>query len=83
MNATATDIWSDAWGIVGVWEWNSHFIPQFIGHVITYPFWDYSETMVAKGWPWPTVSYSQAIFILSSTNKYTCKPRISHTFVYI
>ena len=25
---------------IEVWEWISYFIPQFTGHVITYPCWD-------------------------------------------
>ena len=25
---------------VKVWEWMSNFIPQFIGHVVSYPCWD-------------------------------------------
>ena len=27
---------------VEVWKWISNFIPQFSGHVITYPFWGWS-----------------------------------------
>ena len=27
---------------IEVWKWISYFIPQFTGHVITYPYWDQS-----------------------------------------
>ena len=28
--------------VVKVWKWISNFIPNFTGHVITYPCWDWS-----------------------------------------
>ena len=31
------------------WEWISHFIPHFTGHVITYPCWDLSLSTLLKG----------------------------------
>ena len=34
------------------WEWISNFIPHFTGHVITYPCWDWSWTMLVKGATW-------------------------------
>ena len=37
--------------IVEVWEWIINFIPHFTGHVITYPCWDKSGTMLIKGYP--------------------------------
>ena len=30
---------------VEVWEWISDSIPNFTGYVITYPRWDYSQTI--------------------------------------
>ena len=33
---------------VEVWEWISNFIPHITGHVITYPCWDLSYTMLVK-----------------------------------
>ena len=36
---------------VEVWEWMSNFISHFTGHVITYPCWDLSQTMLVKGAP--------------------------------
>ena len=32
-------------------EWMSNFTPHFTGHVITYPYWDYSWTTLVKGDP--------------------------------
>ena len=32
-----------------VWEWVEQFIPQFTEHVIIYPCWDLSLTMLVKG----------------------------------
>ena len=34
---------------VEVWELISNFILHFIGHMITYPCWDWSLTMLVKG----------------------------------
>ena len=34
---------------IEVWEGKSNFITHFIGHVITYPCWYWSETMLVKG----------------------------------
>ena len=34
---------------VDIWQWISNFIPRFIGHVITYPCWDQSQSTSAKG----------------------------------
>ena len=34
---------------VEVWEWIGNFIPHFIMGVITYPFWDSSQSMLVKG----------------------------------
>ena len=34
---------------VEVWERICNFIPNFTGHVITYPFWDWSSSMLVKG----------------------------------
>ena len=34
---------------VDVWEWISNFILHIIGHVMTYPCWDLSYTMIVKG----------------------------------
>ena len=34
---------------VEVWEWISNFIAYFTVHVITYPCWDYSQSMSVKG----------------------------------
>ena len=34
---------------VKVSKWIINFIPHFTGHVITYPCWDWSETMLVKG----------------------------------
>ena len=34
---------------VEVFEWISNFIPQLIGHVITYLCWDLSQTMALEG----------------------------------
>ena len=36
---------------VEVWEWISNFIPHFIGHVVTYPCWAKSQTLLVKGAP--------------------------------
>ena len=36
---------------VDVWEWKSNFTPPFTEHVITYPCWDWSQTMLGKGGP--------------------------------
>ena len=33
---------------VEVWEWISNFIPHITGHLITYPCWDLSYTMLVK-----------------------------------
>ena len=37
------------------WEWISKFTQRFPGHVITYPCWDWSLTMLVKGAPAGTV----------------------------
>ena len=34
---------------IEVWEWISNFIPQFPGHVISYPCRDLSWTIIVKG----------------------------------
>ena len=34
-----------------MWEWIIDFISHIIGHVITYPWWDYSSSMWVKGAP--------------------------------
>ena len=34
---------------VEVWGWKSNFIPHFTGHVITYPCWDLSHSVLSKG----------------------------------
>ena len=36
---------------VEVWEWISNFIPHFTRHVITYPYWEWSQSMLVKGAP--------------------------------
>ena len=36
-------------GAFKVWKLISNFIPYFTGHVITYPCWDSSYSMLAKG----------------------------------
>ena len=36
---------------VEVWEWISYFIPHFTEHVITYPCWELSLSMLVKGAP--------------------------------
>ena len=36
---------------VEVWEWISNFIPHLTMHVITFPCWDLSYTMLVKGAP--------------------------------
>ena len=33
---------------IEVWEWMINFIPNFTEYVITYPFWDQSQSMLAK-----------------------------------
>ena len=43
---------------VEVWEWISNSTPHFITDVITYPSWDYNQSMLVKGFfddwsPWP------------------------------
>ena len=35
----------------GAWEWICHFIPHFTEHVITYPWYGLSSTMLVKGVP--------------------------------
>ena len=35
--------------IIEVWEWISNHIPYFSGHVITYPCWDWSQSILVKG----------------------------------
>ena len=34
---------------VEVWEWISNFIPHYTVYVITYPYWDQSQSMLVKG----------------------------------
>ena len=35
--------------IVEIWEWISDFVPHFIVNVVTYPWWNYSESVLVKG----------------------------------
>ena len=35
--------------IYEVWEWISVFLSHFTGHVITYPCWDLSQSMLSNG----------------------------------
>ena len=35
----------------GIWEWISNFIPHFTGHVITYPCWVWSWSVLVKWGP--------------------------------
>ena len=37
--------------ILEVYKWISNFIPHFIMDVITFPYWDWSQTMLVKGAP--------------------------------
>ena len=36
---------------IEVLEWISYLIPHFTGHAITYPYYEYSESMSVKGVP--------------------------------
>ena len=36
---------------VKIWEWISNFIPYFTGHVVTYPCWELSYSLLLKGAP--------------------------------
>ena len=35
--------------IIEVWEWINDFIPLLTGHVITYPCWGWSQSIIVKG----------------------------------
>ena len=37
--------------ILEVYKWISNFIPHFIMDVITFPYWDWNQTMLVKGAP--------------------------------
>ena len=40
-----------------VWEWISNFISHFTGHVISYPCWDLSQSMLVKRVPYKLGQY--------------------------
>ena len=50
----------------------SNFIPQFTGHVITYPCWDLSETLLVKGAQLIT-TYSRTNILWQPCQKMKCK----------
>ena len=52
---------------VEVWEWISNSIQHFTAHVITFPFWDQSWTILVKG------AYIAHIFAVTLNLKYSLK----------
>ena len=48
---------------VEVWEWKSNFIQHFTGHVVIYPNWDETWSMLVKGDP--------DLSVLTSSDKMT------------
>ena len=70
---------------IEVWEWISHFLPHFIGPVITYPYWYQSWSMLVKGTlfetkplPEPVLTYCQLDLIIKTSVKF-----ISYTHIFI
>ena len=49
-NVITIEHWFTILSIVEVWKWICNF-PHFMGHVVTYPCWDYSWSMSIKGAP--------------------------------
>ena len=59
-NGCTVEVWEWIRIFISLWEWISNLISHFAVHVITYPCWDSSKTMLVKG---PQVGVNSFIYV--------------------
>ena len=84
---------------VKFWEWISNFVSHLAGHVISYPCWDLSQSMLVKATPRQFCAKMSQVFCMEMPlftvpcprvvcpkwceDTYVCGWYIVHMFVYI
>ena len=63
-------------------EWTSNYMLHFTGHVITYPFWEYGSSVVAKGTLVTPVMFQRFLFQITAWHLFGAKPSNVSTPIY-